>query len=99
MDEALLSKVTPVLQDLQDCLGQKGHLDWQGHRGCQVQLVFLVIQGEMDSLVLMAQQDVKEREVFQANQVHEEYRDLLVLMAYKAHLGLLAQLLLLMDSL
>lgn len=32
-------------------------------------------------------------------QVHEEYKDLLVLMAYKAHLVLLEQLLLLMDSL
>lgn len=32
-------------------------------------------------------------------QVHEEYRDLQVLMAYKAHLVLLEQLLWLMDSL
>ena len=32
-------------------------------------------------------------------QVHEEYRDLLALMAYKAHPVLLEQLLLLMDSL
>lgn len=32
-------------------------------------------------------------------QVHEEYKDLLVLMAYKAHLVLLEQLLLLTDSL
>lgn len=32
-------------------------------------MVFLVTQGEMDFLVLMVQQDEKEREVFQANQV------------------------------
>lgn len=32
-------------------------------------MVFLVTQGEMDYLALMVQQDVKEREVFQANQV------------------------------
>lgn len=32
-------------------------------------------------------------------QVHEEYKDLLALMAYKAHLVLLEQLLLLMASL
>lgn len=93
-----MSKVILVPQVPRGSLAPKGPLDRQGHRECQVQLGFLVTQGEMDFLGLMVQQDEKEREGFQASQVQEEYKVLLVLMAYKALLVLLEQLLLLMDS-